>query len=132
MRTDPRRRGSASSRGYGPAWPGEPTTLRCGFPLAGPVGVRRQVLPCNSKVLRRVDGQPDPLVPVRVEPPFRRELREGARLVVAALREARERLLAEDVDAAADPVLEPWRLAEARHEVLLELDDAERRAQRDD
>src|SRR5205807_1455265 len=53
---------------------------------------------------------------------------ERRRLVVAALREARERLLPEYVNAAADPVRNTGTLVEALHEIgLAELDDAERR-----
>src|SRR2546426_8479200 len=97
-----------------------------------PVRVRGEVLVGNPEVLRSVHSQPDSLVPERMEPPFRGELREGARLVVAVLRKARQRLVAEDVDTAADPVIEARSFAETRHDVLLELDDPERRAQRDD
>src|SRR3954451_22057628 len=52
--------------------------------------------------------------------------------MVAALREASERLLAEGVDAATDPLVESRRLAEACHQVVVEVDYAEGRAQRDD
>src|SRR5215204_1567875 len=58
--------------------------------------------------------------------------RRSSGLVIAPLGETLERLLAEDVDAAADPVLEARSLAEAGHEVVFELDDSERRAQRHD
>jgi hypothetical protein len=63
------------------------------------------------------------------EPASLRERGEGGRLVVAALRQAGERLLAEDVDAAADPVREEPRLLEAGDPVVLaQLDDPEGRA----
>src|SRR5206468_3877030 len=66
------------------------------------------------------------------EPAFARQRRERGRLVVAALREPRQRLLAEHVDAAADPMpFELRRLAEAGDDVSVEIDDAEARAQRD-
>ena len=71
-------------------------------------------------------------MPQRAQASLGGELREGGRLVVAALREALERLLAEDVDAAADPLVEPRRLAKAGDQVVVEVDHAERRAQRDD
>jgi hypothetical protein len=51
------------------------------------------------QVLRRVHGEPDALVAVRVQPPLACELRERRLLVVALLRQQRERVLAEDVDA---------------------------------
>ena len=55
------------------------------------------------------------------------------RLVVAPLRQRRERLLAEDVDAAAHPVRQERCLLEARDEVVLaQLDDAEGRARMGD
>src|SRR6266498_4225426 len=71
-------------------------------------------------------------MPKRVQPALGSELREGRRLVIAALRQALDRLCAEHVDAAADPVLEARSLAEGGHEIVLELNDAEGRLQRHD
>src|SRR4249919_2239184 len=68
--------------------------------------VRAQVLLRQTQLLRRVDGQPDPLVAEGAQAPERGELGERGRLVIAPLRQGRERLLAERVDAAADPILE--------------------------
>src|SRR6266516_1959001 len=89
--------------------------------------VRADVLLGLSQVLGGVDRQPESLVAEGAELPFRGELGERCRLVVAALREARERLLAEDVDAAADPALDRPALREARDPAVVELDDPERR-----
>src|SRR5437588_8482118 len=86
----------------------------------------------DAQVLRRVDRQPEPLVPVRTQRSFGGELRERARLVIAPLGEPGERLLAEDVDTAADPLVEARCLAEPGDEVAVEVDDSERRAERDD
>ena len=57
---------------------------------------------------------------------LRGELRERCRLVVAPLRETRKRILAEDVDAAADPAFDHPALCEAGHAVIVELDHPER------
>src|SRR4029079_4825803 len=108
--------------------PGEPTTLR----LPGPPGVFGEVLARHPQVFRRVDGEPDALVPERAQAPSGRELRERARLVVAALGEALERLFAEHVDAAADPLVEARGLSESGDEVVVEGDHTEGRAQGDD
>src|SRR6266536_2121973 len=85
------------------------------------------VLLGTAQVFGSVDRQPEALVAEGAELPFRGELGERCRLVVAALREARERLLAEDVDAAADPALDRPALREARDPAVVELDDPERR-----
>ena len=66
-----------------------------------------------AQVLRRVHGEPDAVVAVAAQLPLGGELGEGALLVVAALGQPRERLLAEHVDAGVDPVVEQRRLAEA-------------------
>src|SRR5215468_2709514 len=88
--------------------PREPTTMR----LRGPPRVLGEVLARHPQVLGSVDGQPDALVPERAESPRRCELRERRGLVVTALGKTRERVVAEHVDAAADPVVEPRCLAE--------------------
>ena len=71
-----------------------------------------------------------PVVAVRAEAPLGGELGERRRLVVAALGKPLERLLAEDVDAAADPVRDRGRasLKPVDDVVVAEVDDAERRA----
>ena len=69
-----------------------------------PAGVLVDELGGAAEILRRVHREPDALVPVRVQPSLLRELREGRLLVVALLRQERERLLAEHVDAGVDPV----------------------------
>src|SRR5436190_23741518 len=79
------------------------------------------VLLGTAQVFGSVDRQPEALVAEGAELPFRGELGERCRLVVAALREARERLLAEDVDAAADPALDRPALREARDPAVVEL-----------
>src|SRR5438034_431319 len=89
--------------------------------------MRADVLLGLSQVLGGVDRQPESLVAEGAELPFRGELGERCRLVVAALRETSERLLAEDVDAAADPALDRPALREARDPAVVELDDPERR-----
>ena len=85
------------------------------IPLTGVerVRMRRDVLLGAAEVLRRVDGQPQALVAERAQTPLGGELRERGRLVVAALGQAGERLLAEDVEAGVDPVRQRGRLAEA-------------------
>src|SRR5262249_61272503 len=71
---------------------------------------------------------PETLVPVGVQPAFLDELGEGGRLVVAAVGEAVDRFLREDVDAAVHPVRDPATLAEADDNIVVsEVDDAERR-----
>src|SRR5215471_2994569 len=74
--------------------------------------MRLHVLPSAAQVLRRVHGEPDALVAVRMQPPLARELRKRGLLVVALLGQERERLLAENVDAGVDPVVEQRGLAE--------------------
>src|SRR5262245_16656868 len=82
-----------------------------------------------AQVLGRVDREPDALVTKASQLALLSEVGERRRLVVALVREAGERLVAESVDAGVDPVVEEWRLAEAGDAaVVLELDDAERRA----
>ena len=72
-------------------------------------------------------------MPVREELPLGCELGEGRPLVVAALGEARERLVVEDVDAGVDPVGQLRRLVEALDRVVVrDLDDAEAGRQRSD
>ena len=64
-----------------------------------------------------------------MEPSLLRKLREGRLLVVPSLREKRQRLLAQDVDAGVDPVIEQRRLAEAGDRAIdFDLDHTERRA----
>src|SRR5438876_6477361 len=93
-----------------------------------PLRIRGDLLLRAAEVLRRVDGQPEPLVPEGAEAAFGDELRERRRLVVAPLGEPLERLLAEDVDAGVDPVGNSARLPEARDDVVgAQVDQAERR-----
>src|ERR1700675_685764 len=66
-------------------------------------------------------------MPESTELAFSGELGEGRRLVVALLGEALERLLAQDVDTAADPALHRPALRKAGHTIGVELDDAEGR-----
>src|SRR6478752_7467589 len=81
-----------------------------------------EVLARHPQVLGSVDGQPDALVPERAQAPLGGQLGKGAGLVVAALGEALERLLAE-----------PRCLPEAGHMiVVVELDYPEWRLQRHD
>src|SRR5512133_1923780 len=89
--------------------------------------MRADVLLGLSQVLGGVDRQPESLVAKGAKLPFRGELGERCRLVVAALRETSQRVLAEDVDAAADPALDRPALGEARDPAVVELDDPERR-----
>src|SRR5438876_1323415 len=88
--------------------------------------MRADVLLGTAQVFGGVDRQPETLVAEGAELPFRGELGERCRLVVAALRETSERLLAEDVDAAADPALDRPALREARDPAVVELADPER------
>src|SRR3954468_2846988 len=82
----------------------------------------------EAELLRRVHGQPRALVPVPREAPLGGELRERGALVVAALGEAGERLLVENVDPDVDPVRQRRRLLEAGDVVAcVEVDDPERR-----
>src|SRR4051812_10529523 len=92
-----------------------------------PLRVLGEVLLGAPQVLRRVDGQPQPLVTESGQAALGGELWEGRRLVVAALGEARERLVSEHVDAAADPALDRPAFREAGDVLSLELDHAERR-----
>ena len=88
--------------------------------------MRRVVLLGALKVLRRVHGDPEALVPEGEELPLVGQLRERRLLVVAALRQPLERLVVEDVDPRIDPVRQVRRLAEAAHTVAGgELDDSE-------
>src|SRR6185436_8226192 len=89
--------------------------------------MRADVLLGAPQVFGRVDRQPEPFVAEGAELPFRGELGERGRLVVAALRETRQRLLAEHVDAAADPAVDCPALRKTGDPVALELDDPERR-----
>src|SRR6187551_292698 len=83
------------------------------------------------EILGRVHGQPEPRVAERLHASLAGELRKGRVLVIAALRQAVERLLPEDVDAAADPVRELRRLPKAGDDIVVpEVDDPERRLQR--
>jgi hypothetical protein len=62
----------------------------------------------------------------RVQAALGGERGERRLLVVAALRQAFERVVVEDVDPAADPVGQPRRLAEPAHDVLVgQVDHAE-------
>src|SRR5690242_1151479 len=86
------------------------------------------VLLSTTQLLRRVHRQPKAVVAVRAELSFGGELRERRRLVVAQVGQPLDRLLREDVDAAADPVRDPAAFLEpGDHVVVVELDDAERR-----
>src|SRR5579871_2064443 len=79
-----------------------------------------------AEILRRVHGQPHAGVAVAAQLALGGELGERRELVVAALGEPLERLLAEDVDAGVDPLVEHRRFAKAGDRaVLLEIDDAE-------
>src|SRR5436190_15880579 len=89
--------------------------------------MRADVLLGTAQVLGGVDSQPESLVAEGAKLPFRGELGERCRLVVAALRETSERVLAKNVDAAADPALDHPALREARDPPVVELDDPERR-----
>src|SRR5439155_19734450 len=82
-------------------------------------GMLGEILLATAQVLRCVHGQPAALVPEAPAPPLGRELRERARLVVAPLGQASDRLLPEDVDAAADPVRQRGRLLEAENRVVV-------------
>src|SRR5215217_4288400 len=85
------------------------------------------------QILGRVHGQPEPCVAKRVDASLASELRKGRVLVVATLGQTLDGLLAEDVDAAADPVGQLGRLAESRDDVVVaEVDDPERRLERRD
>src|SRR5258705_14021095 len=97
-----------------------------------PVRICGEVLLGETQVLRCVHRQPDALVPQGPQAALAGELGKDRRLVVAALREALERLVPEDVDATAHPLVKAGRLAEAGDQVAVELDYAEQRAQRDD
>jgi hypothetical protein len=59
-----------------------------------------------AKILRRVHGEPDAVVPVCMQPPLSRELRKRRLFVVAFFGEERQRVCTEDVDAGVDPVLQ--------------------------
>src|SRR5437763_15704469 len=100
--------------------------------LLRPTWIGGEVLLGETEVLRRVHRQPEALVPQRPQAALGGELGKGRRLVGAPLGEAFERPVGEDVDAAADPLVEAGRLAEAGDEIALELGHAERRAERDD
>src|SRR5436190_4633987 len=89
--------------------------------------MRADVLLGTAQVLGGVDSQPESLVAEGAKLPFRGELGERCRLVVAALRETSERVLAEDVDAAADPALDRPALRETRDPAVVELDDPDPR-----
>src|SRR5256885_2080338 len=65
-----------------------------GLPLRTPFGMLLDELGRTAQILRRVHGEPHAFVAMRMEPPFLRELRERRLLVVALLREERERVLA--------------------------------------
>src|SRR5438105_2292563 len=91
-----------------------------------PVRVGCDVLRGGAQLLRRVDRQPEAFVPVREQLSVGDELRKRRRLVVAALGEAFDRLLGEDVDPAVDPVRDPTAFAESLDDVpVAEVDDAE-------
>src|SRR5207245_75711 len=93
----------------------------------------RVVLLGALKILRRVHRDPDALVAEAVQLSLRSERGERRLLVVAALRQTRERLVVEDVDACVHPVRESRSLAEAGDSIAVrELDDAELRDQRRD
>src|SRR5689334_8174521 len=92
-----------------------------------PLRVGSDVLAGDAELLGGVDREPEAFVPVGVQAALGDELGERRRLVVAPLREALDRLLGEDVDAAVHPVRDPASLAEALDDVVLaEVDDAER------
>ncbi len=71
-------------------------------------------------------------MPVGTQPARGRELRKGRALVIAPLGQPLQSLLAEHVEAAAHPVGQERRLAEAGNDVAVEVDDPERGAQRAD
>src|SRR5437870_13306938 len=106
------RRGAARTRS-GRASRSSASRRSCRLPLRLPVGVLLHELGRAAEILRGVDREPDALVTIGAEPPLGCELGERRELVVALLREKRERLLAEDVDAGVDPVLEFRSFAEA-------------------
>src|SRR5581483_7106422 len=102
----------------------------CSAPILSrePLRARGNLLLGGPQLLRRVDRQPEAGVPERVQPPLCGELRKRRRLVVALLREARDRLVAQHVVAAVDPERDAAALAEpVDHVVVAELDDAELR-----
>src|ERR687895_224484 len=87
-------------------------------PCREEIGMRRDELLRDAQILQRVDGEPDPAVAVRGQPALGGELGKGGALVVAALRQPGDRLLAEDVDPATGPIGKSRRLLEAGHCVL--------------
>src|ERR687887_2255964 len=89
--------------------------------------MRANVLCCPAQVLRRVDGEPQTFVPECMQQSLGGQLRKGRRLVVALHGEPLDGGLAEDVDAAADPVRHLPRLGEAGYAIILQLDHAEGR-----
>src|SRR5207244_13430566 len=85
------------------------------------------------QVLRRVDGDPEALVPEGEELPLLCKLRERRLLVIAALRHAGERFVAEHVHAGVDPVRQARRFTETGHSVVVaKVDHAKLRPQRSD
>ena len=105
--------------------------LRATGSAAEKARVGAQVLLRALEILRCVDGEPLAVVAERAQTALGGELRERARLVVAALGEPLERLLVQHVHAHVDPVRELRRLAEAAHGAVRgDVDDAERRRER--
>src|SRR5712671_8184957 len=82
-------------------------------PSGTPFGMLVHIVLRAPQVLRRVDREPDALMPKAAQLAFGRELGERALLVVALFRETRQCLLAERVDAGVHPVVEQRRLAKA-------------------
>src|SRR5215211_5388439 len=82
------------------------------------------------EILGSVHRHPEALVPKGGQLSFGRQLGKRRPLVVSSLRQALERLRAEEVDTAADPVRKSRSLLKARDEIsAAELDDAEGRVE---
>src|SRR2546429_1 len=95
VRTGPpagRRRRGAARRRRGRVFRSWATRPSCELPLRPPLRMRLHVLGGQTEVLRRVDGQPDAVVAMRMESPLARELRERRLLVVAALGQELKRI----------------------------------------
>src|SRR6266516_1622982 len=95
------------------------------------LGMGGVVLFGPMQVLGRVDSDPEALVPEAEELSLRGQLGERRLFVVAALRHAGKRLVAQDIDAGIDPVRQARRFAESGHAVVDgKVDDAELRLER--
>src|SRR5581483_6282989 len=103
--------------------PGSATRCSRDPPPGPPLRMLGHVLLRLSQILRRVDGEPDAGVAEAAQLPLGGQLGKRGLLVVAALRQPRQRLLVEDVDAGVDPVRERRRLAEARDRAVVALVD---------